>query len=102
MPKLVRFAFPLDQDTMCNRLMREDWTSSTKESLSHEQVAAWYTRLILHISRAVPRLEQICITHDYPFFFRGSKKPGEGEMTVTECNMSELNRDFEFPGGLLH
>ncbi|KLO79489.1 uncharacterized protein LW93_12676 [Fusarium fujikuroi] len=102
MPKLVRFAFPLNQDTMCNRHMREDWTSSTREPLSHEQVAAWYTRLILHISRAVPQLEQICITHYYPFFFQGSKKPGEGEMTVTECNMSELNRDFEFPGGLLH
>ncbi|PNP73532.1 hypothetical protein FNYG_13126 [Fusarium nygamai] len=87
---------------MCNRLMREDWTSSTKEPLSHEQVAEWYTRLILHISRSVPRLEQICVAHDYPFFFRGIKKPGEGEMTVTECSLSELDRDFEFPGGLLH
>ncbi|KAF5981855.1 hypothetical protein FCOIX_3994 [Fusarium coicis] len=102
MPKLVRFAFPLDQNTMCNRLMREDWTSCTKEPLSHEQVAQWYTRLILHISRSVPRLEQICVTNDYPFFFRGIKKPGEGGMTVTECSMSELDRDFEFPGGLLH
>ncbi|KAF5599576.1 hypothetical protein FPANT_3268 [Fusarium pseudoanthophilum] len=102
MPKLVRFAFPLYQNTMCNRLMREDWTSSTKEPLSHEQVAEWYTRLILHISRSVPRLEQICVTHDYPFFFQGIKKPGEDEMTVTECSLSELDRDFEFPGGLLH
>ncbi|KAF5971905.1 hypothetical protein FBULB1_8993 [Fusarium bulbicola] len=31
MPKLVRFAFPLDQDTMCHGLVRQDWTSSSKE-----------------------------------------------------------------------
>ncbi|KAF4945712.1 hypothetical protein FGADI_11715 [Fusarium gaditjirri] len=102
LPKLLRFAFPLDQDTICNRLIRQDWASPSKEQPSHEKVSEWYTRLILHISQAVPQLEQICVTHDYPFFFRGIKKPSEGEMTVTECNMSELDRDFEFPGGLLH
>ncbi|KAF4456858.1 hypothetical protein F53441_1069 [Fusarium austroafricanum] len=78
-------------------------TPDDLKPLSEDEIYKWYASIILRISSAVPRLEQISITHAFPHFYRGIKNSGEEEMAVSKGNVyDEPNEDFEFPGYWYH
>ncbi|KAF4957513.1 hypothetical protein FSARC_11281 [Fusarium sarcochroum] len=103
MPHLRRFAFTLWLKRLDKRFIRQDWTKSreSRRSLEDAELDDWYSTLILRISDAVPRLEELCITSEESDFYRGTRIGGQSSMRVERASFSHVDEKHQFPNALV-
>ncbi|KAM0554900.1 hypothetical protein ACHAPJ_006636 [Fusarium lateritium] len=91
MPRLTRFACTLARQRLHNCLIRQNWSETGGREVTDAELDAWYSALVLCISKSVPRLEHLCIASGHYVFYRGTERVGR---TVMEVRREE----FDNPG----
>ncbi|KAI7758971.1 hypothetical protein ACKAV7_011435 [Fusarium commune] len=99
MPKLVRFAFVLSENTLGthNYFIGDDewhpWVSGRWGNPNGQ--AEWYSRVVCNMSSLLPSLEQLCIKAQPSVYCRGIRNPGDQKMAVTwKTEQQETDDEF--------
>ncbi|KAF5560628.1 hypothetical protein FPHYL_6535 [Fusarium phyllophilum] len=100
MPKLVRFAFVLSEDTIGTRnhliygAEWNPWTAGPWEDTAEK--SGWYSRVIHSMSGLLPGLEQLCIKAQPSVYCRGIRNSGEPKMAVNwSTDQQETEDEFD-------
>ncbi|KAJ4267200.1 hypothetical protein NW762_003301 [Fusarium torreyae] len=102
MPQLRRFAFTMWYKRLDKRLIRADWSRQAgREPLVDADLEDYYSALINHISKAVPRLEELCITVQDPVFYSGKRINGQSDMMVEVGSFEHASEKYRFPSVLI-